>query len=110
LATSGAGVILNITAAGTPTINPGDKFILIKDASVTGTFVAGTGIDAVAPGTPLAEGALLSNNFLGTGQKAFLTYQGGDGNDVAILIEGPATFNGTNGDDMLEVRRVTGGG
>ncbi|MBI1918657.1 MAG: autotransporter-associated beta strand repeat-containing protein, partial [Planctomycetes bacterium] len=110
LASTGASVTLNLTAAGTPAINPGDEFILIKDASVSGSFVAGTGIDAVAAGTTLGEGALLSSNFLGSGQSAFLTYQGGDGNAVAIVIEGPSTFNGTNGDDVLEVRRVTTGG
>src|SRR5262249_31915442 len=102
----------NITAFRNVTINPRDEVIIIDNDgndAVSGTFVAGTGVNATA-GTPLPEGALLSNNFLGSNQSAFITYQGGDGNDVAIIIQGPANFNGTNGGDMLEIRRVTGGG
>src|SRR5262249_34015891 len=104
---------LNITAFGNTTLNPGDEFIIIANDgndAVSGTFVAGTGVNATA-GTPLREGAQLSNTFLGSGLSAFITYQGGSqGNDVAIIVQGTANFNGTNGDDNLEVRRVTSGG
>src|SRR5262249_53981787 len=95
------GVTLTTSSFGGFVPAAGDEYIIINNDgtdAVSGTFAG------------LAEGALVRSNFLGSGLKAFITYQGGDGNDVAIIIEGPANFNGTNGDDTLELRRVSDGG
>src|SRR5262249_35212763 len=83
------GATLNLTSFGGYVPQSGDIYILIANDgidAVTGTFVAGTGIDAVAAGTALAEGALLSTNFLGSGLSATITYMGGDSNDVQITL------------------------
>src|SRR5262249_32629346 len=48
----------------------------------------------------------LSTDFLGSGRTATLTYQGGDGNDVAVHVQ--AAVNGTPGDDVLVLRQVSG--
>jgi autotransporter-associated beta strand protein len=88
--TTGKGVVLNLVASGyTP--QTGDEYILINNSggsNVTGTFVAGTGIDAVAPGTPLPEGTIISNNFLGSGFFATISYDAGPNQDsVAIIMQ-----------------------
>ncbi|QDV18590.1 hypothetical protein Pan153_32490 [Gimesia panareensis] len=63
---------------------PGDQFVLFQNAGATpmsGTFT----LDGTA--TFLTDGYEFTD-FLGvTGQSAFLTYSGGDGNDVAIVVE-----------------------
>lgn len=82
---------LNLTqhAAYAPKI--GDVFMIVKndaaDATV-GTFVSGIG-STLAAGTALPEGADISTDFLGSGLTARISYQGGDGNDVAITILPP---------------------
>ncbi|QDT97805.1 golvesin C-terminal-like domain-containing protein [Gimesia aquarii] len=62
----------------------GDQFLLIQNDGtdpISGTFF----LDGTL--TRLSEGYEFTD-FLGvTGQSAFLTYQGGDGNDVAIVVE-----------------------
>lgn len=83
------GAVLNLSAAAfTPT--PGDAFTLIDNTgatSVSGTLVAGSGIDDFAPGAPLPNGAILSEDFLGGGHFASLSYDAGPNHDsVAITI------------------------
>ncbi|WP_425619265.1 PA14 domain-containing protein [Anatilimnocola sp. NA78] len=74
-------------------------------------IIQNDGADAVV-GTfnGLAEGAQIATNFLGSGLRAFITYTGGTGNDVAIFMEGPFTFNGTAANEDFELRRVDAGG
>src|SRR5205823_6741638 len=95
IGTGSPGTSLNVSASGTPTIHIGDLFVIMSNDgtdSIVGRFVAGTGIDGPA-GRALPEGALLSNNFLGSGLNAYITYAGGlGGNDVAILITGATHF------------------
>jgi uncharacterized repeat protein (TIGR01451 family) len=90
LDTTGVGVALNLLSSASYRPQVGDTYILINNAgpsTVSGTFVAGAGIDAVPAGTPLPEGTLLSANFLGTGLPATITYKAGNNNDsVAIVV------------------------
>src|SRR5262249_54992943 len=68
----------------------GNEYILIKNDlsdAVSGNF------------SGLPEGAVVSNNFLGSGLTARITYRGGDGNDVAIVVDGAAVY--TAPDDGL---------
>ncbi len=102
LATTGAGVPLNVDALGgfVPTIG---AFIIVNNSApsaqpINGEFVAGAGIDNIPAGTPLAEGALLSTNFLGSGLFALMTYQAGPNNDSAAILtvlSQPMTYVGT---------------
>jgi autotransporter-associated beta strand protein len=99
LDTTGAGVKLNlIKASYSPQV--GDTYIILSNSggsAITGTFVAGAGIDAVAPGTPLPEGQLLSSNFLGTGLPATITYKAGSGNNsVGIVVHPDLTVTISN--------------
>src|SRR5262249_16001292 len=60
---------LNLTAFGTVVLNSGDRLVIINNDgtdAVQGTLFHG-----------LAEGAILSTNFLGSGLIARITYQGG---------------------------------
>ena len=94
------GATLNLTGPSpgyTPQV--GDQYIIITNDSndpvsngLSGapTLTAGAGGDT--PGSTLAEGAILSTNFLNSGNSARITYQGGDGNDVAILVLGPFNY------------------
>jgi len=94
--TLGATLSLNDTYDA----QPGDEFILIdNDGSdaVTGTFAA------------LAEGAILdAGDGWSDDDTARITYIGGDGNDVAIAVDGPAVFDAPdNGSaDHYTVKRV----
>lgn len=57
----------------------GDEYVIIQvdgAAPAQGTFAR------------LVEGAAISTDFLGSGLSATITYQGGDGNDVAIRVAG----------------------
>ncbi len=77
------GTDLTIVPIGTPTINPGDSYVIINNFgndAISGTL----GRFASYP-----EGAVYSTNFLGSGLTARVTYVGGDGNDVAIVVDGP---------------------
>ncbi len=84
------GATLNLGSF--PAFKPqsGDQYILINNEStgaVSGNFVAGTGVDAFAPGATLNEGAILSTNFLGSDMIARLTYlAGSNANSVAITL------------------------
>ncbi len=86
------GATLNLSSFDSYVPQSGDDYVLISNDgsdAVSGTFVAGTGIDAVSSGTALPEGLVLSSNFLGSGLTATITYKGGDGNDVAIIVSTP---------------------
>ncbi len=88
LSTTGAGVALDLSAISyTP--SPGDVYTIIANnggSAINGTFVAGAGIDNFAPGASLPEGADLSDDFMGTGRTATLTYQAGP-NHGSVAIE-----------------------
>jgi len=63
----------------------GDEYVLISNDgsdAVSGTF------------SGLAEGAVVSTDFLGSGRTAAITYKGGDGNDVAIVVAGGVSYSG----------------
>jgi len=75
------------------TLANGDEIILVSNDQsdvVTGQFVANFDVDNGALGTPraLAEGDVVLNNFGGSGSRGRITYSGGDGNDVAIVLTG----------------------
>ncbi len=106
------------------TLANGDEIILVSNDQsdvVTGQFVANFDIDNGTLGTPrtLAEGDIVLNNFGGSGSAGRITYSGGDGNDVAIVLTGAIiTVNGiadANPDtlgfrfDGTDVDIVTGG-
>ncbi|MBL9151358.1 MAG: right-handed parallel beta-helix repeat-containing protein, partial [Verrucomicrobiales bacterium] len=89
------GATLSVAPTGSPVINDNDVFLII----------ANDGVDAVS-GTfaGLTEGAVVSTDFLGTGKTAWITYAGGDGNDVEIHVGGPITVDATPGDDDIVLR------
>ncbi len=80
--------------AFSPTVADGDRFIIGKRASGSGTFSAITGVGA---------------NFLGSGKTAALTYTGGDGNDIAIIVNGAPNYTALagdiSGDDTFRLER-----
>ena len=72
----------------------GRELVIIKNDGtdpVTGQFVFARDAANVLLTVPrtLNEGDILLNSFANSGQTARITYQGGDGNDVAIRIDGP---------------------
>ncbi|HPM83053.1 MAG TPA: sialate O-acetylesterase, partial [Candidatus Anammoximicrobium sp.] len=82
------------------TVTAGDAWVIVRNDSVdavSGTFAG------------LAEGAAIAN-FLGSAYTAHITYQGGDGNDIELVVDGPAAYTapsdgaGTN----LKLRRRDG--
>lgn len=81
--TIGTNVTLSIAAffdgGGTNNFVPsqGESYEIINRTGGTGTFVG------------LAEGALVSSNFLGSGERAAISYVGGDGDDVVVRILPP---------------------
>jgi autotransporter-associated beta strand protein len=80
------GATLNLSSFGGHTPQAGDEYLIINNDgsdAVTGKFAG------------LAEGAVVSSNLLGSGLTARITYQGGDGNDVAIFVEGEVSYSGT---------------
>src|SRR5262249_24265971 len=84
---TGAGVTLNPTSFNNFVPAAGNEFIIIKNngtQAINGTFAG------LPEGTPFS-------NFLGSGLTARLTYKGGDGNDVAVVVDGPETFTSTGG-------------
>jgi hypothetical protein len=91
--TSGAitlGGTLNLPTSSSYTPQANDVYIIINNATannaITGNFVAGTGITAVGPGTTLAEGTILSTNFLNSGLTAYITYLAGTNGDSAAIV------------------------
>ncbi len=76
--------------------------LVIVDNDGTGDAVTGT-FDS------LTEGATVSTDFGGTGKTARITYAGGDGNDVAIVVDGVHTVSAPAGDGASTVTlRVVG--
>jgi autotransporter-associated beta strand protein len=72
------GATLNLAAFGGYVPTADDQYIIVNNDGadpVVGTF------------NGLAEGALVSNDFLGSGRTARIRYTGGTGNDVVILID-----------------------
>jgi VCBS repeat-containing protein len=85
------GGTLNLPTSSSYTPQANDVYIIINNATannaITGNFVAGAGITAVSPETTLAEGTILSTNFLNSGLTARITYLAGtNGDSVAIVI------------------------
>jgi autotransporter-associated beta strand protein len=72
------GATLAIAGSLVPTA--GSSFVLVSNDA--GDPIAGNF-------NGLSEGALVSNNFLGSGLSARITYVGGGGNDVAIIVNTP---------------------
>ncbi len=84
----------------------GAEFVLIRNdgaSAVTGSFVDSSGV-------ALPEGAVIDNNFDGAGKTARVSYAGGDGNDVVVVVDGPFTFvSPTNSQaDDISVRQSGG--
>jgi len=82
------GATLNVSAFSGYTPAAGDQYVIVAndaDEAVIGTLTGGMGTG----GGALAEGAVVSNNFLASGKTARITYLGGDGNDVAIVVDAP---------------------
>ncbi len=93
LDTSGAGVVLNLAAFSYTPKNT-DTYVILGNgggSAVSGTFVGGAGIDSSLGGKPLAEGTVLSGNFLGSGLTAVITYQAGSGHDSVAIVVSNAT-------------------
>ncbi len=68
---------LTVDTTGSTDITAGEEYILISNDgtdAVSGTF------------SGLAEGAVVSTDIGGSGSAGVITYAGGDGNDVAILV------------------------
>ena len=77
---------LNLTQINSFAPAAGNTFKIINNDSndaVSGTF------------NGLAEGAVISNNFFGSGLSAKISYAGGDGNDVVITVVSGNTISGT---------------
>jgi autotransporter-associated beta strand protein len=91
IATTGAGVALNLSKFGTLDLHDGDELILIKNDGdgATGDAVTGT-FKGLPEGTNLGSSFLASFSsnppFNGTGFTAKISYHGGDGNDVSIKL------------------------
>lgn len=102
------GATLAITTAGSTAIAAGDAYVLLaNDAAeaidgrlttlvVDGNIVAAAGV---------AEGTVVSTDFGGSGLTARLTYLGGDGNDLAIVVDGPLALTL---DGITIVERIDG--
>ena len=103
LSTSGAGVSLNLSFLTGFQPQAGDEYIIIDNSAasaqaVSGLFKAGAGIDNLSAGAPLTEGIDLSDNFLGSGKEAILTYTAGPNqSSVAIKIYSTFSYNGGPG-------------
>ena len=94
--TIAVGATLSLSGGAVATSGGENVIIINNDGSdaVNGTF------SGLPEGSPVTVGS-----FSGT-----ITYQGGDGNDVALVVTGPYSIDGTSGDDDFEVRRVSSGG
>src|SRR5262249_25116486 len=90
------GATLNVGAFGGFTPAAGNEFILINNDgsdAISGTF------------NGLAQGATLPN-FLGSGLTARITYKGGDGNDVAVIVDGPIVYSIPSGNGADTIRLI----
>jgi uncharacterized delta-60 repeat protein/CSLREA domain-containing protein len=77
--TIGANVTLDTTSWNGFVPSQGDTFTIIERTGGGGTF------------SGLGEGATISADFLGSGQRAFITYAGGDGDDVVLEVNSVPT-------------------
>lgn len=87
---------------------PNTQYVLVRnDAAdaIEGNFSVDFAIDGTLGGgrRALAEGDLVAQDFFGSGRRAYITYAGGDGNDVAIVTAGDVTIAG---DDVTLINRV----
>ena len=95
-----SGADLSIVAIGTPTINPGDRYVILNNYgndAIIGTLGHFASYD---------EGAVYSTNFLGSGLTARITYHGGDGNDVAVVVEGAANIVAPTTDSIADTTTI----
>ncbi|SFJ26696.1 FG-GAP-like repeat-containing protein [Planctomicrobium piriforme] len=83
----------------------GQEFVIVKNNS----FTAVAGVLNDANGNPLAEGGIVAANYAGTGRNLRISYTGGDGNDVVLVLDGPwAVTSPTNAADS-ELKFVRSG-
>ncbi|MFO1001436.1 MAG: hypothetical protein U0936_13910 [Planctomycetaceae bacterium] len=80
------GMHLALTPTNVP--SAGGEFTIVRN---DGSAPVG-GIFSLPNGTPLPEGAIVAANFGGSGKAARISYLGGDGNDVTIVVDGDYTF------------------
>lgn len=80
------GAVLNLASVAgyTPTVG-GSVILVSNDGSdpVVGRMVSGQGSE-LASGTTLADHAVVSSNFMGSGLTARISYSAGDGNDIGL--------------------------
>ena len=107
------GATLNVTPASITGLAASDEIILIANDgtdAVTGTLqyafdTAGAG----AAARTLNEGDVVLSNIGGSGAAGLITYRGGDGNDVAIILAGPVDLAAMQvGAETLGVRLNAG--
>jgi len=118
LATTGGGVTLNLTSLAGFHPVAGDQYTIVNNNGssaqpVTGTFLAGAGINGVPVGTVLTEGMILSTNFLNSGNLASITYQGGVNHKsvvIVVMTNGPLSYTGTSATNPNNFLVVEDGG
>ncbi|MFO0881574.1 MAG: choice-of-anchor Q domain-containing protein [Gemmataceae bacterium] len=82
-----ADAALDVVAAGHVPV-AGEHFTLISNDGTDAVWGTFAGLD---------EGAVVSTDFLGSGLVARITYRGGDGNDVVLVVNSPPVITGTGG-------------
>ncbi|QDT12195.1 Autotransporter-associated beta strand repeat protein [Planctomycetes bacterium K23_9] len=90
------GAILDLQLNYSPL--PASEFVLVRNDGVDeidGRFAVNFDIDGNLLSAPrtLDEGDLVRSPFGSRSDSAFITYFGGDGNDIAIVTEGDVTFD-----------------
>lgn len=84
-----SGAKLNLAAIDGYKPKAGDAVVIVQNDgsdAIGGKFLSGVGIE-LKPASTLEEGAVISKNFLGSGRSAKISYTGGDGNDVSIVVQ-----------------------
>ncbi len=76
-----------LATAGSAAVSLGDSFTIISRTGGTGTFDG------------LAEGAVVSTDFVGSGWPATISYQSGDGDDVVLFVDASICLEVTNTND-----------
>ncbi len=84
----------------------GSEFVVIRNDGLQA--VVGNFVDQSS--TALTEGAIVSNDIGGTGRTARISYRGGDGNDVVIVVDGNYTFTSPANGATNELRIVADDG
>ncbi len=90
------GAVLDLELNHSPT--PATEFVIVRNDgsdAVEGRFVANFDASGNAVATPrvLAEGDLVRAPFGSQSESAFITYFGGDGNDIAIVTAGDVSID-----------------